>query len=124
VNGEGVWQREDVRKRLKQAIMDGMESNPELADYVAEALIAPLVRAGGLGMLGIAVVSWDSISPGEAAGINLKDRPDISAPRNEKGERCPWPWDPQRRAGVPMGQYRCRYCGALVTAGQPHFDYA
>jgi hypothetical protein len=25
--------------------------------------------------------------------------------------------------GVPMGQYHCSYCGAMVIAGIPHLDY-
>lgn len=66
---------------------------------------------------------WTSISPADAAGIDLSSRTDITAPLNEIGERCPWPWDPQQLNGAPIGQYHCPYCGAMVMAGMPHLDY-
>lgn len=55
--------------------------------------------------------------------LDLSTRLDITAPLNELGERCPWPWEPQQLVGVPMGQYHCGYCGAMVIAGVPHLDY-
>lgn len=66
---------------------------------------------------------WYSIRPADAEQLNLAERLDIEAPLNEAGERCPWPWDPQQLRGVPMGQYHCPYCGAMVLAGLPHLDY-
>lgn len=68
---------------------------------------------------------WTDITPAEAAAqkLNLTVRLDIDAPLNEEGERCPWPWEPQQLVGVPMGQYHCPYCGAMVLAGVPHLDY-
>lgn len=70
-----------------------------------------------------AAIRWQDITPKDAADIDLDMRPDITAPLNELGERCPWPWDPQQRAGQPMGQYHCPYCGAMVLAGVEHLDY-
>lgn len=67
--------------------------------------------------------SWRDIDPADAADLNLADDLTISAPLNESGERCPWPWDPQQLAGAPMGQYHCPYCGAMCIAGVPHPDY-
>lgn len=67
---------------------------------------------------------WHEIDPKDAAGINLAVDLTITAPLNEEGERCPWPWDPQRLVGAPLGMYHCPYCGAMVMAGIPHIDYA
>jgi hypothetical protein len=69
------------------------------------------------------MIDWHAIAPDDAVDINLAVRLDITAPLNEEGERCPWPWDPQQRAGVPLGQYHCPYCGAMVLAGVAHLDY-
>jgi hypothetical protein len=66
---------------------------------------------------------WTEISPEDAKEIDLSKRLDIEAPHNEMGERCPWPWEPQQLVGVPLGQYHCPYCGAMVLAGVPHPDY-
>lgn len=68
-------------------------------------------------------VHWREIHPIDARNLNLSVRLDIVAPLNEEGERCPWPWEPQQLVGVPMGQYHCPYCGAMVLAGVPHLDY-
>lgn len=70
-----------------------------------------------------APMHWTSISPEDATGLVLP-RPDIVGPVNEIGEPCPWPWEPQQLGGVPLGQYHCGYCGAMVLAGLPHVDYA
>ncbi|MFJ1993019.1 hypothetical protein [Streptomyces asiaticus] len=67
---------------------------------------------------------WTDIAPGDATNIDLTERLDITAPLNENGERCPWPWEPQQLTNAPIGQYRCPYCMAMVMAGMPHFDYA
>lgn len=77
-------------------------------------------------MTGEQLRRWQDITPQEAADqkINLAERLDITAPLNEKGERCPWPWEPQQLKGAPMGQYHCGYCGAMVIAGVEHLDYA
>lgn len=66
---------------------------------------------------------WFDITPADAVTLDLSQRTDIDAPLNEAGERCPWPWEPQQLTGVPMGQYHCRYCGAMVIAGIAHLDY-
>ena len=66
---------------------------------------------------------WHEIAPEDAINIELP-RPDIAGPVNEQGEPCPWPWEPQQLVGVPLGQYHCGYCGAMVMAGLPHIDYA
>lgn len=68
---------------------------------------------------------WQDITPEDAAGqkIDLTERLDITAPLNENGERCPWPWEPQQLVGAPLGQYRCPYCYAMCVAGMEHFDY-
>lgn len=69
------------------------------------------------------MINWQDISPEDAKDINLYKRRDITAPVNELGERCPWPWEPQQLVGAPLGQYHCGYCGAMVIAGVPHIDY-
>jgi hypothetical protein len=65
---------------------------------------------------------WSEISPADAVGIVLP-APGIRGPLNEEGQVCPWPWEPQQLVGVPLGQYHCPYCGAMVIAGVPHLDY-
>ncbi|MBX7464915.1 hypothetical protein K1Y80_02315 [Streptomyces sp. MAG02] len=67
---------------------------------------------------------WTDIDPADAKDLNLTTHPEITAPRNEAGERCPWPWEPQQLVGAPRGQYHCGYCGATVLAGVPHLDYS
>ncbi len=69
-------------------------------------------------------ITWHTINPADAVGLDLRERLDITAPLNEEGARCPWPWDPQQHVGAPLGQYHCPHCGAMVLAGQPHLDYA
>lgn len=68
---------------------------------------------------------WSSITPRQAAQrkLNLSINLDITAPLNEMGERCPWPWEPEQLIGAPLGQYHCGYCGAMVMAGIKHLDY-
>lgn len=68
-------------------------------------------------------VEWFDIAPKDAIDIDLTKRLDITAPLNEMGERCPWPWEPQQLAGIPLGQYRCGYCAAMCVAGVRHPDY-
>lgn len=67
---------------------------------------------------------WHEIAPEDAVGIDLSKRTDIIAPLTSGGERCPWPWEPQQRVGVPLGMYHCSYCGDMVMAGVPHTDYS
>jgi hypothetical protein len=67
---------------------------------------------------------WYDIAPEDATNIVLYKRVDIRAPRNEMGEPCPWPWEPQQLVGVPMGQYHCGYCGGMQVAGVPHLDWS
>lgn len=66
---------------------------------------------------------WQSIPPADAVNIDLSQRMDITAPLNDVGERCPWPWEPQQLVDAGMGMYHCRYCGAMVLAGVEHIDY-
>lgn len=68
---------------------------------------------------------WQDYTPQQAVdlGLNLSKNLDITAPLNEIGERCPWPWDPQQLKGAPLGQYHCPYCSAMVIAGVEHLDY-
>lgn len=75
--------------------------------------------------MNIKPVSWKDITPEEAVDrqLDLSIDLDIDAPHNENGERCPWPWEPQQLIGVPLGQYHCPYCGAMVVAGCSHPDY-
>ena len=68
--------------------------------------------------------TWQEIHPKDAVDLNLAKDLTITAPLNEEGERCPWPWEPQQLVGAPLGQYRCPYCMAMVVAGMPHIDYA
>lgn len=67
---------------------------------------------------------WQDIDPRDAADIDLSDRLDITAPLNDEGERCPWPWGPQQLIDSPIGMYHCEHCGAMVLAGVEHLDYA
>ena len=67
--------------------------------------------------------SWRDIAPADAVDIDLSTDLSIDAPLNESGERCPWPWEPQQLKGLPLGQYHCEFCGAMVVAGIPHPDY-
>lgn len=71
----------------------------------------------------LSVDKWQDIDPREAVSINLDQFPYTSAPVNEMGQRCPWPWEPQQLVGVPLGQYRCGYCEAMCVAGMDHLDY-
>jgi hypothetical protein len=66
---------------------------------------------------------WQDIAPKDAIDLNLSVRLDITAPLNEEGERCPWPWEPQQLVGVPLGQFHCPWCGAMCVAGVEHPDY-
>lgn len=67
-------------------------------------------------------MNWYDIAPEDAVSIALP-REGIEGPVNEMGEPCPWPWEPQQLVEVPLGQYHCEYCGAMVVAGVPHPDY-
>lgn len=71
------------------------------------------------------VREWFSVTPAEALARDLDLSVDLeySAPLNELGDRCPWPWEPQQLGGLPIGHYHCRYCGAMVLAGYRHMDY-
>ena len=68
---------------------------------------------------------WTDFTPAQAAEqkLDLSTNLTITAPLNEEGQRCPWPWEPQQLVGAPLGQYHCGYCGAMVMAGVPHLDY-
>lgn len=68
-------------------------------------------------------MNWHDIEPKDAVNIVLPTS-EITGPINEFGEVCPWPWEPQQLVGVPLGQYHCNYCGAMVIAGLPHVDYS
>lgn len=75
-------------------------------------------------MTGQLVMAWTDIEPSDACDLDLTRDLHISAPLNEQGERCPWPWEPQQLVDAPIGQFHCSYCGAMVMAGVPHIDYA
>ncbi|WP_157874262.1 hypothetical protein [Streptomyces sp. AcH 505] len=68
--------------------------------------------------------AWHDIAPIDAVQLNLTTDLTITAPLNELGERCRWPWEPQQLVDAPLGQYRCGYCNAMCVAGMPHLDYA
>lgn len=72
------------------------------------------------------MADWHEITPEQAKERYPTGALDsgLALPVNEMGEPCPWPWEPQQLVGVPMGQYHCPYCGAMVIAGIPHLDYA
>jgi hypothetical protein len=69
---------------------------------------------------------WQEITPAQALEekLDLSVRLDITAPLNEEGERCPWPWEPQQLVNVAMGMYHCGYCLAMCIAGLEHIDYS
>lgn len=66
--------------------------------------------------------AWYHIQPRDARQLRLPND-EIWGPLTEYGGECPWPWEPQQLQGVPMGQYRCKYCNAMCMAGIPHLDY-
>lgn len=66
---------------------------------------------------------WQDIAPKDALELDLSKDLTVTAPLNELGERCPWPWEPQQFVDAPLGQYRCPYCNAMVVAGMAHIDY-
>lgn len=66
---------------------------------------------------------WSEIEPKDAVNLTLP-HPDIQGPRNELGDECPWPWEPQQLVGAPLGQYHCPYCLGMVVAGVPHPDWS
>lgn len=66
---------------------------------------------------------WQDIAPADAVALDLSTDLTVTAPLNEAGERCPWPWEPQQLVDAPLGQYHCSYCGAMCIAGVPHPDY-
>lgn len=68
-------------------------------------------------------IRWQDIAPKDAVDLDLLKRLDITAPRNENGDRCPWPWEPQQLTNAPLGQFRCSYCFAMCVAGMEHIDY-
>lgn len=70
------------------------------------------------------VRQWYEIDPKDARELDLSKDLSVTAPLNEAGERCPWPWEPQQLVNAPLGQYHCGYCGAMVMAGIRHIDYA
>lgn len=65
---------------------------------------------------------WSTIPPAEAVDLVLPVD-GVVGPLAEDGTPCPWPWEPQQLVGVPMGQYRCGYCGSMCVAGVRHPDY-
>lgn len=69
------------------------------------------------------MTSWRDITPEAAANLTVEEMAALDLPLNESGERCPWPWEPQQLVGVPLGQYHCPWCGAMVIAGIAHLDY-
>lgn len=68
------------------------------------------------------MIHWTNIDPRDATNITLPNG-DTHGPKNEFGEECSWPWEPQQMIGFPMGIYHCNYCGAMCLAGKPHPDY-
>jgi hypothetical protein len=70
------------------------------------------------------VKRWQDVHPADAVDLNLRTNMEYTAPLNENGERCPWPWEPQQLGMAPLGQYHCPYCLAMVVAGMEHLDYA
>ncbi len=67
-------------------------------------------------------MKWHNIPASLAKDIDCRLCPEPDPPLNENGEPCPWPREPQQMTG-PLGQYHCRYCGAMVLAGVRHVDY-
>lgn len=84
----------------------------ELTDEQRRALVAERAQKS----------PWHEIQPKDAVDISFPHE-SIWGPLTEYGGECPWPWEPQQLAGVPMGQYRCPYCMAMCIAGMPHSDF-
>lgn len=70
------------------------------------------------------MIDWRTVTPQQALNLDLLRDLRYTAPLNEQGERCAWPWEPQQLTGAPVGQYHCPYCSAMVMAGMMHLDYA
>ncbi|MFJ4828422.1 hypothetical protein ACIP79_00550 [Streptomyces sp. NPDC088747] len=66
---------------------------------------------------------WHDIEPADATELDLSTDLTITAPRNETGERCPWPWFSEGVAR-DLEYVRCFFCDARILAGVPHLDYA
>lgn len=114
--------RAPATHKLGEEIMsdDPMPYRHNLTAYVC---CACFTRTLGPATGCVGVTNWYDITPADAKGIDLHERFDITAPLNEVGERCPWPWEPQQLLGAPIGQYHCAYCGAMVIAGMRHIDH-
>ena len=72
------------------------------------------------------MTTWRDLNPADMTETALPATIDghlIEGPKNELGERCPWPWDPQQLVGAPLGQYHCPYCGGMQVAGGEHLDW-
>jgi hypothetical protein len=65
---------------------------------------------------------WYDVPPAEAIKLYPEGIPKECAPLNDDGEPCPWPYDPEKLGGAPMGQYHCPYCGLMSLAGVKHLD--
>ena len=62
---------------------------------------------------------WTELTPAEAEGLDLTKRLDITAPYNQRHERCAWPWTAQV-ADPARGHFACPHCGEEVVAGEQH----
>lgn len=68
------------------------------------------------------MIHWTRIKPKDAVALLLPEQ-GIQGPLDTEGNECPWPWEPQRLKGAPMGQYHCSYCDEMCVAGMVHPDY-
>ncbi len=66
---------------------------------------------------------WQDIDPGKEPHPLPHDG--IHGPKNEIGQECPWPWQPQYAStDMPIASFYCHDCGAEVVAGFYHPDYS
>lgn len=71
-------------------------------------------------MTDLPIRRWIEFSPDEAAKLTA-GKDGVTAPLNENGDPCPWPWEIQTY--MIQREMKCRFCGAKVIASLPHIDY-
>lgn len=66
---------------------------------------------------------WKLLDPHEAAGLDLRNVPEVAGPLNSEGIECPWPWEFQLLDFRPSEVHTCSGCGEKGTPGMEHPDF-
>jgi hypothetical protein len=64
---------------------------------------------------------WQEIAPHDAEALTA-GQDGITAPLNEYGKRCHWPWWPQQY--MMERECECPHCGGQVITGKQHPDFS